>query len=100
MPSDHRDKERGNATPLARGVEGDPPLELIPAAAEGVGNRQRVRALEDRAVLPQFHQEAERTLEVGFADQAVECGVEFINLTQGPAVEPGPVFCDADLVRE
>jgi hypothetical protein len=79
-------------------VEGDPPLKLVPAAAESVGNRQRVRALQDRGVPSQFHKEAERTLEAGLADETVECGPELCNLTQGPAVEPGAVVCDADLV--
>ncbi len=59
IAADHRDEERGDAAPLVRGVEGNRPLKLVAAAAESVGNRQRVRAVEDWAIPPQFHKKAE-----------------------------------------
>ena len=70
MPADHRDVERRDAAVLVGGVERDAPLELVPVRVEGVDNRQRVRALDDRAVLAQFHQEAERGFETGLAEEA------------------------------
>ena len=92
MPSDHGDEERRDAAPLAWGVERYTALQPVSAAAEGVGNRQRMRALDNRPVPPQFYQEVERALEISLAQEAVEGGVELIKLIQGPAVEPGPVF--------
>jgi hypothetical protein len=59
MASDHRDKERGDATPFVGGVERDTPLELLPAIAESVGNLQRVHTLEDRAIPPQLYKQGE-----------------------------------------
>ena len=47
VASDHRDEEGGGGTPpLAGSVERDAPLKPAPAAAEGVGNRERVQIPE------------------------------------------------------
>src|SRR6188508_1691855 len=98
MPADHRDVERRDAAVLVGGVERDAPLELVPVHVEGVGNRQRVRALDDRAVLAQFHQEAERGLEAGLAEEAPKGGLELSELAQTPAIQQGTLVGNADSV--